>query len=63
MSDALDFCYTVIKAVMPLSLDRIHAKEVVVGVLGLGYVAFPLSLVFAEAGVKVIGIIGNASFV
>ena len=55
MSDGLEFCYAVIKVIMPLSLDRIHAKEVVVGVLGLGYVGFPLSLVFAEAGVKVIG--------
>lgn len=40
---------------MPLSIDRIRAKSITVGVVGLGYVGLPLSLVFAEAGVKVIG--------
>lgn len=40
---------------MPISIDRIRAKEITVGIVGLGYVGFPLSLVFAEAGVKVIG--------
>lgn len=40
---------------MPISIDRIRAKEVTVGIVGLGYVGFPLSLVFAEAGLKVIG--------
>ena len=40
---------------MPISIDRIRSKEVTVGIVGLGYVGFPLSLVFAEAGAKVIG--------
>ncbi len=40
---------------MAISIDRIKAKEVTVGIIGLGYVGFPLALVFAEAGVKVIG--------
>lgn len=40
---------------MPITLERIQNKEVVVGVVGLGYVGLPLSLVFAEAGVRVIG--------
>lgn len=40
---------------MPITIDRICAKEVTIGIIGLGYVGFPLSLVFAEAGVRVIG--------
>lgn len=40
---------------MPISIERIKAKKITVGIVGLGYVGFPLSLVFAEAGVKVIG--------
>lgn len=40
---------------MPITLERIQQKKVTVGIVGLGYVGFPLSLVFAEAGVRVIG--------
>lgn len=40
---------------MPITLDRIKDKKVTVGVVGLGYVGLPLSLVFADSGVKVIG--------
>lgn len=40
---------------MPLTLEGIQNKEVTVGVIGLGYVGFPLSLAFAEKKVKVIG--------
>lgn len=40
---------------MAITLDRIKAKEVTVGVVGLGYVGLPLSLVFTEAGIRVIG--------
>lgn len=40
---------------MPLTMDRIRAKEVTIGIVGLGYVGFPLSLVFVEGGVNVIG--------
>ena len=40
---------------MPISLDTIKSRNVTVGVVGLGYVGLPLSLVFAEAGIKVIG--------
>lgn len=40
---------------MPISINRIRGKEVTVGIVGLGYVGFPLALVFAEAGVNVIG--------
>lgn len=40
---------------MPISLERIKTKKVTIGIVGLGYVGFPLSLVFAEADVNVIG--------
>lgn len=40
---------------MPITIDRIKDKKVTVGVVGLGYVGLPLSLVFADSGVKVIG--------
>lgn len=40
---------------MAITLNRIEAKEITVGIVGLGYVGLPLSLVFAEAGVRVIG--------
>lgn len=40
---------------MPISLERIKAKKITIGIIGLGYVGFPLSLVFAEANVNVIG--------
>lgn len=40
---------------MPLTLERIASKKVTVGIVGLGYVGFPLSLVFVEAGIRVIG--------
>lgn len=36
-------------------LQRLHSKEVVVGVVGLGYVGLPLCLTLAEAGVRVLG--------
>ncbi len=37
-------------------LDRIEAKEAVVGVVGLGYVGLPLVVEFAENGLHVIGV-------
>jgi UDP-N-acetyl-D-glucosamine dehydrogenase len=40
---------------MPISLERIRSKAVTVGVIGLGYVGYPLALLFGEAGVKVLG--------
>lgn len=40
---------------MPISLDKIKTRSVTVGIVGLGYVGLPLSLVFAESGIKVIG--------
>lgn len=40
---------------MPISRERIRSKKVTVGVVGLGYVGLPLSLVFAEADIRVIG--------
>lgn len=36
--------------------QRIHNKEVQVGVIGLGYVGLPLSLEFAKSGLKVVGV-------
>jgi len=36
-------------------LSRFRSKEVLVGVIGLGYVGLPLSLTLAEAGVRVLG--------
>jgi UDP-N-acetyl-D-glucosamine dehydrogenase len=40
---------------MPLTHQRIEEKQAVVGIVGLGYVGFPLSLVFVESGFSVIG--------
>lgn len=40
---------------MPISIDRIKSKQVMIGIVGLGYVGFPLALVFAEADINVIG--------
>ena len=31
-------------------LDKIHSKNAVIGIVGLGYVGLPLSLRYAEAG-------------
>src|SRR5205085_3900825 len=39
----------------PTLVDRILAKEAVVGVCGLGYVGLPLALTFGEKGFPVIG--------
>ena len=36
-------------------LDKIDRREVVVGIIGLGYVGLPLAIEFAKAGVRVIG--------
>lgn len=45
------------REVSPLGqfLSRIETREAVVGVIGLGYVGLPLSLLMAEAGHRVIG--------
>lgn len=40
---------------MNISIDRISGRLAVVGIIGLGYVGLPLSMVFAEAGFHVIG--------
>lgn len=40
---------------MGISKDKIVSKKLTVGVIGLGYVGYPLSLVFAEAGLAVLG--------
>lgn len=37
-------------------LERIESRQVVIGVIGLGYVGLPLAVAFAEAGFRVIGI-------
>src|ERR1700682_6855648 len=39
----------------PTLLDRILAKNAVVGICGLGYVGLPLALTFGEKGFPVIG--------
>src|ERR1700712_3504164 len=36
-------------------LDRMKTRTASIGVIGLGYVGLPLSLLFAEAGFKVTG--------
>ena len=36
-------------------LDRLRARSASIGIIGLGYVGLPLSLLFAEAGFKVTG--------
>lgn len=40
---------------MAISIDKIKNRSVIIGIVGLGYVGLPLSLVFAEAGIQVIG--------
>lgn len=40
---------------MPLTLDRIRAREITLAVIGLGYIGFPQALSFAHAGVHVLG--------
>lgn len=40
---------------MGISLKKIENKDLTVGIVGLGYVGLPLALVFAEAGIRVIG--------
>ena len=40
---------------MGITIEKIKKKELTVGIVGLGYVGLPLALVFAEAGVNVIG--------
>lgn len=40
---------------MPITVDTIQSKQITVGVIGLGYVGLPLTLLFGEREVKVIG--------
>jgi len=40
---------------MGISLEKIESGDAVVGVIGLGYVGLPLSLVFAQGGLTVLG--------
>lgn len=44
-------------------LDRIEGNTARLGIIGLGYVGLPLAVVFAEAGVQVVGIDVNAGVV
>ena len=41
---------------MTALLDRIQAKQITLGIAGLGYVGLPLAVEFAQAGIRVIGI-------
>ena len=41
---------------MTALLDKIQAKQVTLGIAGLGYVGLPLAVEFAQAGIRVIGI-------
>ena len=43
------------KVIEGITLERIQSKEITVGVIGLGYVGLPLSLVYAEQNISVIG--------
>lgn len=40
---------------MDYFLEKIASKQLTLGVIGLGYVGYPLALNFAESGIKVIG--------
>lgn len=40
-------------------IDKLQKKNATIGVIGLGYVGLPLSITFAKAGFKVIGIDNN----
>jgi UDP-N-acetyl-D-glucosamine dehydrogenase len=42
-------------------LDRFHARQAVVGIIGLGYVGLPLAVEFAAVGLRVIGFDVSAS--
>lgn len=46
---------------MGITLEKIKNRQITVGIVGLGYVGLPLALVYAEAGVKVIGFDVDAS--
>jgi UDP-N-acetyl-D-glucosamine dehydrogenase len=37
-------------------IDRIHNREAILGIVGMGYVGLPLAVEFAEAGFRVIGV-------
>ncbi|MDQ3640716.1 MAG: 3-hydroxyacyl-CoA dehydrogenase NAD-binding domain-containing protein, partial [Actinomycetota bacterium] len=37
-------------------IERLQSREALVGVVGLGYVGFPVALTFAEAGFRVTGV-------
>src|SRR6266850_3793428 len=39
----------------PTLLDKIRARQAVVGIFGLGYVGLPLALTFGESGFPVLG--------
>jgi UDP-N-acetyl-D-glucosamine dehydrogenase len=41
---------------MSALLEKIRAKQITVGIAGLGYVGLPLAVEFARAGIRVIGI-------
>ncbi|MCF7913570.1 MAG: nucleotide sugar dehydrogenase [Spirochaetaceae bacterium] len=41
-------------------LERIEGNDIIIGILGLGYVGLPLAVTFARAGVQVIGFEKNA---
>lgn len=36
-------------------LERVAAKDIVVGIIGMGYVGLPLAVAFGDAGIKVLG--------
>ncbi len=38
-----------------LLLEKIRSKQLTVGVMGLGYVGYPLALTFSESNIKVVG--------
>lgn len=40
---------------MGLTLSKIQEKKITIGIVGLGYVGYPLALVFVEGGANVIG--------
>ncbi len=37
-------------------INKLQSKQALIGIVGLGYVGFPLSLTFAEAGYRVLGL-------
>src|SRR5688572_16167550 len=39
-----------------MNLEQLHARDITVGIIGLGFAGLPLAVAFAQAGIEVIGV-------